>query len=159
MKALLQCTVNGQAVDDAADTRDTLLDFLRDRLGLTGTKEGCGNGNCGTCTVLLDGQPVNACLVLAHEVAGRVVTTIEGLTQRGQLDALQRAFLEHSGMQCGYCTPGLIISAKALLGRNPRPTAEEVRWAIAGNLCRCTGYDKVVRAILAAAEQGAGESA
>jgi carbon-monoxide dehydrogenase small subunit len=151
MKALLRCTVNGHPVEEVADTRDTLLDFLRERLNLTGTKEGCGNGNCGTCTVLLDGRPVNACLVLAHEVADRAVTTIEGLMQRGQLTPLQRAFLEHSGMQCGYCTPGFIISAQALLDRNPRPTEEEVRLAIAGNLCRCTGYDKIVRAIMAVA--------
>ncbi|MBI4506122.1 MAG: (2Fe-2S)-binding protein, partial [Chloroflexi bacterium] len=140
MKALVQCTVNGVPVEEVGDTRDTLLDFVRERLGLTGTKEGCGNGNCGTCTVLLDGQPVNACLVLAHEAAGRTVTTVEGLAQRGQLDPLQRAFVEHSGMQCGFCTPGLLMSAKALLDRNPRPTEEEARWAIAGNLCRCTGY-------------------
>jgi len=138
-----------------ADTRDTLLDLLRDRLGLTGTKEGCGNGNCGTCTVLLDGAPVNACLVLALEAPGREITTIEGLSDGATLHPLQQALVQHGGTQCGFCTPGIVLSAKALLDANPKPTEEEIRRAIAGNLCRCTGYGKIVEAIASvAATQG-----
>ena len=151
MKTLLNCTVNGEEVGVLADTRDTLLDLLRDRLGLTGTKEGCGNGNCGTCTVLMDGAPVNACLVLALEVPGRAITTIEGLAAAGELHPLQQALVQHGGTQCGFCTPGIVISAKALLDGNPRPTEAEIRQAIAGNLGRCTGYGKIVEAIAAVA--------
>jgi len=155
MKTLLSCTVNGEEHDVLADTRDTLLDLLRDRLGLTGTKEGCGNGNCGTCTVLMDGAPVNACLVLACEAPGRRIVTIEGLATGDALHPLQQALVEHGGTQCGFCTPGILMSAKALLEENPRPTEEEIRRAIAGNLCRCTGYRKIVEAIAAvAAAQG-----
>ena len=153
MKTLLECTVNGEQHSVLADTRDTLLDLLRDRLGLTGTKEGCGNGNCGTCTVLLDGAPVNACLVLALEAPGRDITTIEGLSGTA-LHPLQQALVEHGGTQCGFCTPGIVISAKALLDRNPKPTDAEIRHAIAGNLCRCTGYGKIVEAIAAVAAGG-----
>ena len=151
MKTLLNCTVNGEERIVLADTRDTLLDLLRDRLGLTGTKEGCGNGNCGTCTVLMDGAPINACLVLAAEVPGRSVTTIEGLSTGGELHPLQQALVEHGGTQCGFCTPGIVLAAKALLDANPRPSEAQIRHAIAGNLCRCTGYGKIVEAIAAVA--------
>jgi carbon-monoxide dehydrogenase small subunit len=152
MKTLLNCMVNGEEHSVFADTRDTLLDLLRDRLGLTGTKEGCGNGNCGTCTVLMDGAPINACLVLAAEVPGRNITTIEGLSAGGELHPLQQAFVEHGGTQCGFCTPGIILAAKALLDENPRPSEAQIRHAIAGNLCRCTGYGKIVEAITAVAQ-------
>jgi carbon-monoxide dehydrogenase small subunit len=154
MKTLLTCSINGEETSVLADTRDTLLDLLRDRLGLTGTKEGCGNGNCGTCTVLMDGAPVNACLVLAAEAPGRNITTIEGLSKGAELHPLQRALVEHGGTQCGFCTPGIVLSAKALLDANPKPTDEEIRRAIAGNLCRCTGYGKIVAAIAAVAAAG-----
>ena len=157
MNTLITCTVNGQEHTVLADTRDTLLDLLRERIGLTGTKEGCGNGNCGTCTVLIDGAAVNACLVLAREAPGRDIVTIEGLAPRGELHAIQRALVEHGGTQCGFCTPGIVVSAKALLDRNPAPTPHDVRHAIAGNICRCTGYDKIVDAIIAAARQARGE--
>jgi carbon-monoxide dehydrogenase small subunit len=150
MKTLLTCTVNCEEQSVLADTRDTLLDLLRDRLGLTGTKEGCGNGNCGTCTVLMDGAPVNACLVLALEAPGRAIVTIEGLTA-GELHPLQQALVQHAGTQCGFCTPGIVLSAKALLDENPRPSEVQIRHAIAGNLCRCTGYGKIVEAIAAVA--------
>ena len=151
MKTLLNCTINGAEWSVLADTRDTLLDLLRDRLGLTGTKEGCGNGNCGTCTVLMDGAPINACLVLALEVPGRSVTTIEGLCAGGALHPLQQALVDHGGTQCGFCTPGIVLAAKALLDENPRPSEAQIRHAIAGNLCRCTGYGKIVEAIAAVA--------
>ena len=154
MKTLLNCTINGEDRSALADTRDTLLDLLRDRLGLTGTKEGCGNGNCGTCTVLLDGAPVNACLILAVEVPGRAITTIEGLAG-GALHPLQQALVEHGGTQCGFCTPGIVLAAKALLDEITHPSEAQIRRAIAGNLCRCTGYGKIVDAIAAVAA-GAG---
>jgi carbon-monoxide dehydrogenase small subunit len=152
MKVLLDCTVNGEDWSVLADTRDTLLDFLRDRLGLTGTKEGCGNGNCGTCTVLMDGAPVNACLVLAVEVPGRHITTIEGISAGGALHPLQQALVQHGGTQCGFCTPGIVLAAKALLEDNSSPSEAQIRHAIAGNLCRCTGYGKIVDAIAAVAQ-------
>ena len=152
MKTLLTCSVNGEERAVLADTRDTLLELLRDRLGLTGTKEGCSNGNCGTCTVLMDGVPINACLVLAVEVPGRSVTTIEGLSAGDELHPLQQALVEHGGTQCGFCTPGIVLAAKALLDQNPRPSEAQIRHAIAGNLCRCTGYGKIVEAIAAVAE-------
>ena len=151
MNVHLNCSVNGEDRTVLADTRDTLLDLLRDRLGLTGTKEGCGNGNCGTCTVLMDGAPVNACLVLALEVPGRSVTTIEGLSAGGELHPLQQALVEYGGTQCGFCTPGIVLAAKALLDENQRPSEAQIRHAIAGNLCRCTGYGKIVEAIEAVA--------
>lgn len=140
--------VNGQEHKITVEPWQTLLDVLRYDLGLTGAKEGCGNGNCGTCTILLDGRAVNSCLVFAVEVEGKEITTIEGLCQRGELHPLQRAFIEEGAVQCGFCTPGVILTAKALLDSNPHPTEVEVRRAIAGNLCRCTGYDKIVRAIM-----------
>jgi carbon-monoxide dehydrogenase small subunit len=130
-----------------ADSRDTLLDLLRDRIGLKGTKEGCSNGNCGTCTVLVDGVTVNACLMLAQEAPGHDIVTIESLASAGELHPIQKALIEHGGTQCGFCTPGIIMSAKALLDENPQPTEHEIRHAIAGNLCRCTGYDKIIGAI------------
>ena len=127
-----------------------LVEVLRDQLELTGTKVACGEGECGACTVLLDGQPVNSCLVPALKVQGREVLTVEGLASLGELHPLQKAFVEHGAVQCGYCTPGMLMSAKALLDHNPNPTEEEVRLAISGNLCRCTGYAKIVEAVLAA---------
>jgi carbon-monoxide dehydrogenase small subunit len=131
----------------------TLIDVLRNDLGLTGVKEGCGNGNCGSCTVLQDGEPVNSCLVLIGEVEGREITTIEGLARVGALHPLQESFIEEGAVQCGFCTPGVILNAKALIDANPHPTEQEVRMAIAGNLCRCTGYDKIVRAIMKVAAE------
>ena len=156
MKTVLTCTVNGTDHTVLADTRDTLLELLRDRIGLTGTKEGCGNGNCGTCTVLMDGATVNACLVLALEAPGREIVTIEGLSDGGRMHPIQEALVEHGGTQCGFCTPGIVLSAKALLDSNPQPTDADIRHAIAGNLCRCTGYGKIVEAIAAAAATARG---
>lgn len=153
MKKAITCTVNGEVRTALADPRDTLLELLRDRLGLMGTKEGCGNGNCGTCTILMDGEAVNACLVLAQEVPGRDIVTIEGVAHRDQLHPIQEALVAHGGTQCGFCTPGIVLAAKALLDTNPDPTEADIRHAIAGNLCRCTGYGKIVEAIAAAAAQ------
>ncbi|MGE8943437.1 (2Fe-2S)-binding protein [Leptospira interrogans] len=148
MKMLINCTINGEEHAVLADSRDTLLDLLRDRIGLKGTKEGCSNGNCGTCTVLVDGVTVNACLMLAQEAPGHDIVTIESLASGGELHPIQKALIEHGGTQCGFCTPGIVMSAKALLDKNPQPTEHEIRHAIAGNLCRCTGYDKIVGAIV-----------
>lgn len=146
-KLAIECRVNGQTRQTLADPRDTMLELLRDRLGLMGTKEGCGNGNCGSCTVLVDGEPVNACLMLAQEAAFHEITTVEGLTPQAGLSELQKNLAEAGGTQCGFCTPGIVVSAHALLQRNPSPTSDEIRHAIAGNICRCTGYDKIVTAI------------
>ena len=146
-------TVNGDHVDFLCEPGGTLLDALRVDLGLTGTKEGCGSGDCGACTVMLDGEMVCSCLVLAAEVEGRRVSTIEGVAEGSHLHPIQRQFLEHAALQCGFCTPGFIVATKALLERNPDPTESEVRYWLAGNLCRCTGYDKIVRAVLAAAAE------
>ncbi|MCP5460566.1 MAG: (2Fe-2S)-binding protein [Thermotogae bacterium] len=145
-------TLNNErlSVDVAEDMR--LLDFLRDELGLTGTKEGCGEGECGACTVIIDGKAVNSCLVLLPEIDGSEVTTIEGLSKDGELDTIQKAFVDEGAVQCGFCTPGMIMSAKALLDRNDSPSDEEIMEAIEGNLCRCTGYYKIVQAIKTAAE-------
>ncbi len=153
MKKLIKFTLNGDTVETLADTRQTLLDLLRDTFFLTGTKEGCSNGNCGSCTVHLDGLAVDSCLVFAMEVNGREVLTIEGITKPGRLNPLQKAFIEVGGLECGFCTPGVIMSAVKLLEDNPKPNEEEIRTAIAGNLCRCTGYDKIVRSIQTAAKQ------
>jgi carbon-monoxide dehydrogenase small subunit len=150
---VIELTVNGRAERVLTDPLRTLLDMLREDLGLTGTKDGCREGECGTCTVLLDGRPVNACLVLAGQAAGREVLTIEGLTGESQLHPLQRAFVEAGAVQCGFCTPGSILSAAALLAENPRPTELEIRRALVGNLCRCTGYAKIVTAVRLAAEE------
>jgi len=151
MKTLISCTVNGEERTALADTRDTLLELLRDRLGLTGAKEGCGNGNCGTCTVLVDGAAVCSCLMLAQEAPGHAIVTIEGLAKGGALHPIQQAIVEIGGTQCGFCTPGIVLSAKALLDHNTAPSETEIRQAIAGNLCRCTGYGKIVEAIASAA--------
>jgi len=148
MKQQVRMRVNGEEVEEWVEPRRTLLDFLRDDLNLTGTKKGCDLGNCGACTVLMNGKPINSCLVLALEAEGSEILTIEGLSEGAKLHPIQEAFIEHGAVQCGYCTPGMILSAKALLEENPRPTEEEVRVAIAGNLCRCTGYKKIVEAIL-----------
>jgi carbon-monoxide dehydrogenase small subunit len=145
--------INGQAVEFLCLPHQSLLECLRDVLGLTGAKEGCNDGNCGACSVLLDGRLVNACLVLGVEVDGRKVTTVEGLADWRGLHPIQQAFIDKDGLQCGYCTPGILIAAKALLDREPDPTEEQIRTWLAGNLCRCTGYDKIVRAVQAAAGQ------
>jgi aerobic carbon-monoxide dehydrogenase small subunit len=150
-KIHVHATINAEEVDFLCEARQSLLEVLRETLGLTGAKEGCSNGNCGACSVLLDGVLVNACLVLAVEIEGRSVLTIEGLAPPGRLHPLQQKFIEHEALQCGFCTPGSILSAKALLDYNPHPTEPEVRRWLAGNLCRCTGYDRVVRAVLDAA--------
>ncbi|MBI2371048.1 MAG: (2Fe-2S)-binding protein [Deltaproteobacteria bacterium] len=151
MKKPISVTVNGEVYEMEVEPRRRLLDFLRDDLELTGTKEGCGNGECGACTVLVNGVAMTSCLILAVSVNGQQVTTIEGLARDGALDPLQKAFIDYGAIQCGYCTPGMILMAKALLNENPKPTEEEVRMGIAGNLCRCTGYVKIVEAILATA--------
>jgi aerobic carbon-monoxide dehydrogenase small subunit len=152
MKTIIQLTVNGQQVEAAVDPNHTLIQFLREDLGLTGTKHGCGLGDCGACTVILDGKPVNSCLVLAVQAKGREVLTIEGLAGNGHLHPIQQAFVDKGGIQCGFCSPGMILSAKALLDENPKPTELEIRTAISGNLCRCTGYQKIVEAVQEAAE-------
>jgi len=152
MKKRVRFRVNGQDQEVLIDPRDTILDTLRLNLGLTGTKEGCGRGNCGSCTVLINGKAVNSCLVFAVEVQGQEIITIEGLQQGGRLHPLQQAFIDEGAVQCGFCTPGVIMAAKAFLNSNPHPSEIEVRQAIAGNLCRCTGYDKIVRAILKVVE-------
>jgi carbon-monoxide dehydrogenase small subunit len=148
----IQARINGNETDFLCEPRQSLLEVLRDELRLTGSKEGCNNGNCGACNVLLDSKLVNSCLVLGVEVQGRAVTTIEGLAGRDGLHPLQRKFLEHAALQCGICTPGFIVAAKALLEKNPKPTEAQARHWLAGNLCRCTGYDKIVRAVLDASQ-------
>jgi aerobic carbon-monoxide dehydrogenase small subunit len=150
-KVHVHAQINGEEQEFLCEPRQSLLEVLRDELRLTGTKEGCNNGNCGACNVLLDGRLVNACMVLGVEVDGRSVTSIEGIASREGLHPVQRAFLENAALQCGICTPGFIVAAKALLDKNPRPTEHQVRHWLAGNLCRCTGYDKIVRAVLDAA--------
>ncbi|HMF13254.1 MAG TPA: (2Fe-2S)-binding protein [Gemmataceae bacterium] len=145
-------TINGQETDFLCEPRQSLLEVLRDELRLTGSKEGCNNGNCGACNVILDGRLVNSCLVLGVEVQGKQVTTIEGVAGTDGLHPLQQKFLEHAALQCGVCTPGFIVAAKAMLEKKPKPTEADVRHWLAGNLCRCTGYDKIVRAVLDAAE-------
>jgi carbon-monoxide dehydrogenase small subunit len=146
-------TVNGDPMEFVCGPGETLLDVLRNRLGLTGSKEGCGTGDCGACSITLDGRLVCSCLVLGAEVEGREITTIEGLADGEKLHPLQTKFIEHAALQCGICTPGFLVAAKALLDRNPSPTDEEIRYALAGNLCRCTGYDKIVRAVKAASTE------
>ena len=152
-KIHVTATVNGDAVEFLADPRDTLLDCLRDQLDLTGTKEGCGTGDCGACSVTVNGRLVCSCLVLAAEVDGAEVATIEGMADQDKLHPLQRAFIDHAALQCGVCTPGILVAAKSLLAKNPEPTDEEVRYWLAGNLCRCTGYDKIIRAVQSAAAE------
>jgi carbon-monoxide dehydrogenase small subunit len=154
MKRVIQVTINGERQELALEPYRSLLDVLRNEVGLTGTKKGCDVGDCGACTVLLDGKPVNSCLVLGVEVGGCDVVTIEGLQPDPErLHPLQESFMKHGGAQCGFCTPGFIMMAKALLDENPNPTEDEIRFGIAGNICRCTGYTKIVTAIQAAAKE------
>ncbi|MBO6557924.1 MAG: (2Fe-2S)-binding protein [Pseudomonadales bacterium] len=145
-------TVNGDPVEYVCPADESLLDVLRDRLGLTGAKEGCGTGDCGACSITLDGQLVCSCLVLGAEAEGKKITTVEGMADGENLHPLQRQFIDNAALQCGICTPGFLVAGKALLDRNPDPSVEEIRYALAGNLCRCTGYDKIVRAVQAAAK-------
>ena len=148
----VQATINSEEVEFLCEPRQSLLEVLRETLGLTGAKEGCNNGNCGACNVILDGALVNSCLVLAVEINGRNVTTIEGIATPQGLHPLQEKFIAHAALQCGFCTPGFIVASKALLDQNPNPSENEVRQWLAGNLCRCTGYDRIVRAVLDAAQ-------
>jgi carbon-monoxide dehydrogenase small subunit len=150
-KVHVQANINGEEAEFLCEPRQSLLEVLRDELRLTGTKEGCNNGNCGACNVILDGRLVNSCVVLGVEIHGRSVTTIEGIAGPQGLHPLQQKFLEQAALQCGICTPGFIVAAKALLDKNPRPSEHQVRHWLAGNLCRCTGYDKIIRAVLDAA--------
>jgi len=147
----VQTKINDDDVDFLCDSRESLLDVLRNTLGLTGSKEGCGNGNCGACNIIMDGMLVNSCIVLAAEADGKSITTIEGVTLSDGLHPIQQKYLQHAALQCGICTPGLIVATKALLEHTPNPTEHDVRLWLAGNLCRCTGYDKIVRAVLDAA--------
>jgi carbon-monoxide dehydrogenase small subunit len=150
-KTYVQATINGEHVDFLAEPRQSLLECLRDEIGLTGSKEGCNDGNCGACTVVFDGRIVTACLVLGVEAEGKEVTTIEGIAEGSTLHPIQQAFLENAALQCGICTPGFIVASKALLDQNPDPTEHEIRFWLANNLCRCTGYDKIIRAVQDAA--------
>lgn len=152
VKHNIRLTVNGESYTVAVEPCESLLDVLRDKLGLTGTKKGCNRGDCGACTIIIDGKTVNSCLVLAVEADDKEVLTVEGLANNGQLHPIQEAFVQYGAVQCGYCTPGMIMSVKALLDENPNPTEEEVKRAISGNLCRCTGYVKIIDAIKKAAE-------
>ena len=152
MKREIDVKVNGETYSIVVDTRETLLDALRYRLGVMGPKEGFGNGNCGSCTVTLNGTVVDSCLVFAVEADGAEVTTVEGVAVDGKLHPVQQTFIEHGALQCGFCTSGFIMSAKALLERNPNPAEHEIRLGLSGNLCRCTGYDKIVRAVMAASQ-------
>ena len=152
-KSIVRLNVNGETYELRVDHNALLLNVLRDQLGLTGAKYGCGLGKCGACTVLLDGAPVNACLILAVQVDGRKITTIEGLADSDRLHPVQQAFVEHGAMQCGFCTPGMVLAGKSLLDREPYPDEGEVREAIEGNLCRCTGYTKIVEAILSLSKE------
>ena len=156
MRVPVQTTINSEPVEFLCEPRQSLLEVLRETLGLTGAKEACNNGNCGACSVILDGVLVNACLVLAVEAEGKTIVTVEGIAPRDGLHPIQAEFLKHAALQCGICTPGFIVATKALLDHNPHPTEHEVRRWLAGNLCRCTGYDKIVRAVLAAAERLSG---
>ncbi len=150
-KTHVQTTINGEHTEFLCEPRQSLLEVLRDVIGLTGTKEGCNDGNCGACTVILDGRIVTACLVLAVEAEGKEITTIEGIASGSTLHPIQQSFLENAALQCGICTPGIIVASKALLDENPNPTEHEIRFWLANNLCRCTGYDKIIRAVQDAA--------
>jgi carbon-monoxide dehydrogenase small subunit len=152
-KVHVEVTLNGNAVEFLCETRQTLLQILRDELHLTGTKEGCATGDCGACSVTVDGRLMCSCLILGAEVQGKSIQTIEGMAEGDKLHPLQRKFLEHAALQCGICTPGVLVAAKSLLERNPDPSEEEVRYWLAGNLCRCTGYNKIVEAVLDAASE------
>jgi carbon-monoxide dehydrogenase small subunit len=151
-------TINGEPVEYLCETQQTLLDVLRNELHLTGSKEGCASGDCGACSVIMDGKVVCSCLVLGVEAEGQTVTTVEGIAQGDHLHPVQQRFLEYAALQCGFCTPGFIVATKALLDENPNPTETEIRYWLAGNLCRCTGYDKIVRAVQAAAADVRGET-
>jgi len=153
MKYPLTLTVNEEVYELEVPPNRTLLDVIREECGLTGTKQGCGNGECGACTVLVDGEPVNACLVLALQANGKKVVTIEGLSEGEKLHPIQEAFIAHGAIQCGFCTPGMVLSTKALLDKNPHPQELEIREALTGNLCRCTGYQKIVEAVRSLAER------
>ena len=152
MAVLVKTTINGDVVEYACQPDETLLDVLRNRLGLTGAKEGCGTGDCGACSVILDGRLTCSCLVLGAEMDGKSLETIEGMADGDQLHPLQQHFIDGAALQCGICTPGMLMAAQALLRKNPNPSEEEIRFGLAGNLCRCTGYDKIVRAVQAAAQ-------
>jgi len=154
-RIIINTVINGEPTEFLADERDSLLEALRERIGLTGVKEGCNNGNCGACAVIMDGRLVNSCCVMAAEVEGADITTVEGLAKGGELTPLQQTFLEDAALQCGICTPGFLVAATALLDVNPHPTEHEIRYWLAGNLCRCTGYDKIIRAVQHAAERSA----
>ncbi len=158
MKQVVEFNVNGQVYEMEVEPWRTLLEVIRDQLELTGTKESCSDGNCGACAVLMDNKAVNSCLVLAVEAQGKDIVTIEGLAKDGQLHPIQEAFIEHGAIQCGFCTPGMVLATKALLDENPNPTDEDIKKAIAGHLCRCTGYFQIVEAIKAAAEKLAVET-
>ena len=153
-KHTITLIINGQTEELLVPSNMTLLHVLRDQLGLTGTKNGCEAGECGACTILVDGEPVNSCLALAVEMDGREITTIEGLSNNGKLTPLQQAFVDLNAVQCGYCTPGMLMAATALLRRNPKPTQEDIQKAMVGNLCRCTGYQRIIDAIMEASRQG-----
>jgi carbon-monoxide dehydrogenase small subunit len=153
MRRLIRLNVNGKSYEVAIEPRQSLLQVLREELHLTGTKEGCGEGECGACTVILDGKTVDSCLIFGLEVEGGQITTIEGLSSHETLHPVQQAFVEHGGAQCGFCTPGMILAAIMLLEQTPHPSEEEIRWGLSGNLCRCTGYVKIVEAVQAAAQQ------
>ena len=152
MAVLVSTTINGDNIEFACDADESLLDALRNRVGMTGVKEGCGTGDCGACSVILDGRLVCSCLVLGAEAEGREIETVEGMANGAELHPLQVKFLEHAALQCGVCTPGFLVAAKALLEKNHDPSEEEIRFGLAGNLCRCTGYDKIVRAVQDAAK-------
>ena len=158
-KQYVSTTINGEAAEYLCEPQQTLLDVLRDVVGLTGSKEGCASGDCGACSVMMDGVVVCSCLVLGAEAEGKQVITVEGIAQGDQLHPVQQKFLEHAALQCGFCTPGLIVASKALLDQNNNPTESEIRYWLAGNLCRCTGYDKIVRAVQDAASVMRGEAA
>jgi len=153
MSVKVSTTINGDQIDFICETDETLLDALRSRVGLTGAKEGCGTGDCGACSITIDGRLICSCLALGVEAEGREIETVEGMANGDQLHPLQRKFIEHAALQCGICTPGFLIAARALLKKNPDPNEEEIRFGLAGNLCRCTGYDKIVRAVQDAAKE------
>jgi 4-hydroxybenzoyl-CoA reductase subunit gamma len=159
MKTLLSLTLNGRAREDAVPENMLLLDYIREVAGITGTKSGCDGGECGACTVLIEGRPRLACVTLAHQVAGRRIETIEALAEGGRMSALQRSFHEKLGSQCGFCTPGMIMAAEGLLRRNPEPSEADIRLALSGNICRCTGYVKIIEAVQAAAAERQPEQA
>ncbi len=154
MKKLIKVTINGFLYEIEIESRRTLLEVLREQVGLTGTKKGCDRGNCGSCTVIINGNPVASCLTLAIEADGKNITTIEGLARDGHLHPVQKAFIEHGAIQCGFCTPGMIMSATALLGKNPNPTEDEIKEGVSGNLCRCGGYARIIEAVAAVRDQG-----